>query len=69
MNLKNMIKRFGELVLGLAVIGGALYFYYYWTDSQDIEAGKGRRGSEPLVVADTLKSEMVPVLLEAQGCA
>ena len=70
MGLKNIVKRFGELILGLAVIGGSLWVYYYWVnDSNAAVKAKGRGASVPLVIADTLKVETVPVWLEAQGCA
>ena len=69
MGLKNIVKRFGELILGLAVIGGSLWVYYYWVDDSGTTKAKGRGASVPLVIADTLKADTVPVWLEAQGCA
>lgn len=66
MNYQKLIGYFGELLIGLCVLGGAVGVYFYVSGGRTELAGK-RPTSLPTVEVITLKPERLQVVVEAVG--
>lgn len=66
MSLNKFMSRFGELVIGVVILGGSIYAYYAMT-GQENGTGSKRQRSAPTVMINTLKTKELITDIEALG--
>lgn len=63
--MKKFLLRFFEVIVGVAVLAGAVYAYLYL--KPEVQKKSARAKSVPIVTVSTLTKEIIPAVLEAQG--